>query len=44
MKLTPLRIVGALVLAMILISVLGGTAIWRVLGFGDHVVAFALPD
>nr|WP_070960535.1 pyrroloquinoline quinone-dependent dehydrogenase [Hyphomonas sp. Mor2] len=37
MKLTPLRLVLAALLALIAISFLGGTAMWRVMGIGDDL-------
>ncbi|MEO0982661.1 MAG: pyrroloquinoline quinone-dependent dehydrogenase [Pseudomonadota bacterium] len=38
MKITPLRAAAALLAAFIAISVLGGTAIWRAIGFGDDLL------
>lgn len=37
MKLTPLRLVLAVLLALIAISFLGGTAVWRAVGIGDDL-------
>lgn len=37
MKLTPLRLVLAVLLALIAISFLGGTAVWRAIGIGDDL-------
>ncbi len=37
MKPTPLRIALIMLAAVILISLFGGTAIWRVMGFGDDL-------
>ncbi len=37
MKLTPLRLVLAVLLALIAISILGGTAVWRAVGIGDDL-------
>ena len=37
MKLTPLRIISTVVVLFAAISLLGGTAIWRVLGFGNDL-------
>ncbi len=37
MKITPLRLILIILLAVIAISLLGGTAIWRILGFGDDL-------
>lgn len=37
MTFTPLRIGLAILIAVIVISLFGGTAIWRVLGFGDDL-------
>lgn len=37
MKLTPLRLILLVLLALIAISFLGGTAVWRALGIGDDL-------
>ena len=37
MKLTPLRVILVALLGVIAVSLFGGTAMWRVLGFGDDL-------